>query len=81
MNLQQTRSAKNWFSVIYAVVAILISTFGYERVALAYEFYGVSIDHGHAGIAYLTSGLVNIFIGIAGIFIGRIFIGWNSVEL
>jgi len=79
-NLQQGKSAKNWFSCVYVVAALLISVYGYESVALVYEYYGLSIDHGQAGIAYLASGLVNIIIGFAGIIIGRIVIGWNSVE-
>ncbi|MEH6443356.1 MAG: hypothetical protein V7784_05630 [Oceanospirillaceae bacterium] len=79
-NQQQGKSAKNWFSCVYVSVAILISVYGYEWVALVYEFYGVSIDHGHAGIAYLASGVVNIIIGFVGIIFGRIIIGWKSSE-
>jgi len=79
-NQQQGKSAKNWFSCVYAVIAILISVYGYESVALVYEFYGVVIDHGQEGIAYLTSGLFNIFIAIAGIIIGRIIVGWNCID-
>jgi hypothetical protein len=76
---QQGKSAKNWFSCVYAIVAILISVYGYEYIALVYEFYDVSIDHGHAGIAYLASGVFNIIISLAGIIFGRIIIGWKSV--
>ena len=75
------KSAKNWFSGVYAVVAILISAFGYEYVALIYEFCGFCIYTGPEGIAYLTSGIFNMMIGFAGIIIGRIIIGWNSAEL
>jgi len=79
-NQQQAKSAKHWFSCVYALIAIIISVYGYESVALVYEFYGVGIDHGPGGIAYLTSGLFNIFIAIAGIIFGRIVIGWNSID-
>ncbi len=79
-NQQQSRSAKRWFSCVYAVIAILISVYGYESVVLVYDFYGVGIDHGPGGIAYLTSGLFNIFIAVAGIIIGRIVVGWNCIE-
>jgi len=79
-NQQRYNSAKNWFSCLYAFIAVLISVYGYESVALVYQSYGIGIDHGPGGIAYLTSGLFNTFIGIAGIIIGRIVIGWNCVE-
>ena len=76
---QLGRSAKNWFSLIYAVAAVLIASFGYESVVFVYEFYGLGIDHGPDGIAYLVSGVFNIMIGIVGILVGRIIIGWNSI--
>lgn len=80
LNQQQARSSKNWFSMTYAVVAVITAAFGYEWFALVYEFYGVSIDHGPDGIAYLTSGIFNIMIGAAGVIVGRIIIAWNCVE-
>ena len=79
-NQLRGKSAKNWFSCVYAVIAILISVYGYESVALVYELYGIGIDHGPEGIAYLTSGLFNIFIAFTGIIIGRIVIGWNCID-
>jgi hypothetical protein len=81
LNQQQAKSAKNGFSCIYVGVVIVISVFGYEWVALTYEFFGVSIDHGEAGIAYLASGVFNMIMGLVGIIIGRILIGWNNAEL
>lgn len=79
-NQQLGRSAKNWFSLVYAAAAVLIASFGYELVALAYEFYGLSIDHGPDGIAYLASGVFNIMIGFVGIIVGRIIIGWRAID-
>lgn len=80
LNQQSGRSAKNWFSIGYAVVAVLIASFGYDWFALVYEFYGISIDHGPEGIAYLTSGVFNIMIGTVGVIVGRIIVAWNSLD-
>ena len=81
MKVQKDTAAKNWFSGVYASVAILISVFGYGCVAYVYESFGIGLDHGHAGIAYFASSIINILIGIIGIIIGRILIGWKSYKL
>ena len=79
---QNETKAKNTFSVIGLVTGISFSLFGYYIVASVYTFFGYEISYGHneEALLFLFSLIVNLLLTIAAVVIGRVLIGWKTIQ-
>ena len=72
--------AKRWFYIASSIGTILSSLFGYFSIAAIFNLFGLTIDHGHAGIAYVLPFFEAVIVGLGGLVIGRILIGWKRMK-
>jgi hypothetical protein len=78
--IQDEESSKTRFTIISVLVTFTIAAFGYYGLSKVFEFFGVTVFHGHGGIAFVLPFVVSTIIGFLSATLGRSVIGWDKMK-
>ena len=79
---QSELAAKHTFTMIALPLGVAFSLGGYYMISLIYMVLNLEPEHGHAeeGLIFIFSLIVNIFLTAIAVIIGRVLIGWKTVQ-
>lgn len=75
-------AAKHTFTMIALPLGVVFSLGGYYMISLIYMVLNLEPEHGHAeeSLIFIFSLIVNIFLTAVAVIIGRVLIGWKTVQ-
>lgn len=68
---------KNWFSGLVFLIGLAAGLVGYPLMVRGFQFLGIDVDTGHAGIAYVAAGFFNLVLAVLLVLVGRVIIAWE----